>query len=100
MRAKIMKTQVDLIHMKPLPPPPEPMPNVLMYCETITEVEEYWKNEQFIERPTAKEITTKTFYCKYAFFDSDGICHGGCDSDADIAVCMKVPTSLLRRDEK
>ena len=80
--------QVDLINLKPIPQPTT-KPNVFMYCETVTQVEEIFKGGEWVDRPTAKEITTKIFYCEYAEFDSNGYCYGGCDSDADYVRCMK-----------
>ena len=87
--------QVDLITLKPIPKP-TPEPNVFMYCETVTLVEEIFKGEEFVERPAAKEITTKIFYCEYAEFDSNGYCHGGCDSDADYVQCMKLSEYMTK----
>ena len=93
--------QVDLINLKPLPPPPDPEPNVFMYCETITEVEEYYDEDEVLhERPVAKEITTKIFYCDFVEFNALGICVGGCDSDADLAKCMKLSDIISNTDRK
>ena len=91
--------QVDLINLKPIP---EPVlkPNVFMYCETVTQVEEIFKGDEWIDRPTAKEITTKIFYCEYAEFDSNGYCHGGCDSDADYVQCMKLSLNMTNTDQE
>jgi|GEM_PF-2476247 len=79
------------LQMKPLPPPPPPEDNVFFYAERITEVEEYYDEDEVLhERPSAKEIITRKFYCEYAEFNHQGYCTGGCDTDADKAYCMDI----------
>jgi len=101
------------LQMKPIPPSPPPEPNVFYYGETVTEVEEYYviphgggvllddeaeDYDVLHERPSAKEITTRIFYCEFAEFDQRGYCIGGCDSDADKAYCMDIQKINRKED--
>ena len=88
------------LQMKPAPPPPPPEDNVFFYSETITEVEEYYDEDEVLhERPSAKEIITRKFYCEFAEFDQRGHCIGGCDSDADKAYCMNIQKLTKQKEE-